>query len=145
MEKVLRQRIKDAMIAKNADKSIENVAICQALKSILETAQKVAKDKKTDITDSMIVDAAKKEIKQLNELKAFCKADNIDKITEIEVGIRTASEMLPSMVSDTELRLFIESNKTIASNIGEMMKLLKSTFNDSLDGKMASTLVKELL
>ena len=145
MEKALRLSIKEAMIKKNSDKSISNVAIYQTLKNILETAQKVAKDKKTEITDSMIVDAAKKEIKQLNEIKSFCKADNLDKLTEIEVGIKTASEMLPSMVSESAIRSFIEANKTKANNIGEMMKLLKSTFGDCLDGKLASSIVKELL
>ena len=62
----LRTNIKNAMIAKKNNPNIETITKYQTYKNILETAQKIAKDKRIDITDSIIVDAAKKEIKQLN-------------------------------------------------------------------------------
>lgn len=146
MEKRLRELIKQAMLTKQKNKEDKQAADrYQTLKNILETAQKVAKDKKTDeITDSMIVDAAKKEIKQLNDLLGYCK-DNEDKQKEVEFNISVASELLPAMASDEEVKAFVEENKAAANNIGAMMKLLKEKFGDSLDGKKASAIVREAL
>lgn len=142
MEAKLRLAIKEAMKVKN--ESTESLAIYQTRKNILETAQKIAKDKKTNITDSMIYDAAKKEIKQLNDLLSFC-SNNDEKKHQISVCINEANNWLPNMVSENEIKSFIENHKAEASNIGAMMKLLKNAFGDSLDGKMASSLVKSIL
>ena len=49
------------------------------------------------------------------------------------------------MTSETEIKDFVEENKDKANNIGAMMKLLKSEFGDSLDGKMASQIAKNIL
>lgn len=144
MENKLRAAIKDAMKLKSENPDTKNLVIYQTRKNILETAQKIAKDKKTTITDSMIYDAAKKEIKQLNDLLSFC-SNNDEKKHQISVCISEANNWLPNMVSENEIKSFIENHKAEASNIGAMMKLLKNTFGDSLDGKMASSLVKSIL
>lgn len=145
MEKKLRQLIKNAMVAKMKDKSVENESRYQTLKNILETAQKVAKEKRIEeISDSMIVDAAKKEIKQLNDLLGYC-SDNEVKKAEIAVCVSTAEELLPQMASVEEITNFVNEHKNEANNIGAMMKLLKSEFGDALDGKVASQIVKEAL
>lgn len=61
MEQKLRSLIKEAMAARMKNRSVATENRYQTLKNILETAQKTAKDKKIDtISDSMIVDAAKK-------------------------------------------------------------------------------------
>lgn len=142
MENKLRAAIKEAMKSKN--ENADSLAVYQTRKNILETAQKIAKDKKTNVTDSMIYDAAKKEIKQLNDLLSFC-SNNDEKKHQISVCISEANNWLPNMVSENEIKSFIENHKAEASNIGAMMKLLKNTFGDSLDGKMASSLVKSIL
>lgn len=145
MEKKLRQLIKKAMVAKMKDKSVENESRYQTLKNILETAQKVAKEKRIEeISDSMIVDAAKKEIKQLNDLLGYC-SDNEAKKAEIAICVSTAEELLPQMASVEEITNFVNDHKNEANNIGAMMKLLKSEFGDALDGKVASQIVKEAL
>lgn len=144
LETKLRDLIKQAMLAKRENASIENTTRYVTLKNILETAQKTAKEKKTDVTDSMIVDAAKKEIKQLNELLEYCK-DNKEKTLETNIAIKVAGELLPTMATETEIQDFVNNHKTDANNIGAMMKLLKSEFGDSLDGKMASQIVRNLL
>lgn len=142
MEAKLRLAIKEAMKSKN--ENADSLAVYQTRKNILETAQKIAKDKKTNVTDSMIYDAAKKEIKQLNDLLSFCNNNN-EKKHQISVCVSEANNWLPAMVSENEIKSFIENHKAEASNIGAMMKLLKNTFGDSLDGKMASSLVKSIL
>lgn len=145
MEQKLRLLIKEAMITKMKEKTKEAEFRCQTLKNILESAQKIAKEKRIDtLTDSMIVDAAKKEIKQLDDLLTYCE-NNEEKKNEIAICKSTAEELLPQMASETEIKAFVEENKGKANNIGAMMKLLKSEFGDSLDGKMASQIAKSAL
>ena len=144
LEEKLRSLIKDAMIAKRKSASVENMLRCITLKNILETAQKVAKEKKVDVTDSMIVDAAKKEIKQLNELLEYCNG-NDEKVAETDICIKIAKELLPTMATESDIINFVMKHKVEADNIGAMMKLLKSEFGDSLDGKMASQIVRNNL
>jgi len=144
MEQKLRNAIKSAMKLKSENGTNENVAIYQTRKNILEQAQKIAKEKKIEITDSLIYESAKKEIKQLNDLMAFC-TDKPEKQNIINISINEANNWLPSMTSEDDIKTFVETHKSDANNIGAMMKLLKSEFGDSLDGKLASQIVKSLL
>lgn len=80
--------MKQAMLLKNKDASIENITRYVTLKNILETARKVAKEKNIDVTDVIIIDVARAEIKQLNELLDCC--DDKEKILEINSAIKVA-------------------------------------------------------
>lgn len=140
----LRSEIKNAMAEKLKTKTPESVNRYQTLKNILETAQKEAKNNKSDvITDSLIVNAAKKEIKQLNDLFQFDITE--DKRREVEYCISVAEEFLPSMASEDDIRKFIDEHRSEINNIGEAMKLLSNEFGDSLDKKLASGIVRSIL
>lgn len=145
MEKKLRNEIKNAMILKNKENTMENLNRYQTLKNILEKALKDAKDNKIEkLTDSMIIDAAKKEIKQQKDFLGYLK-ENDSRAEEVKYCISVAEEFLPKMATEEEIKIFVENNKNSANNIGTMMKLLKVEFGDSLDGKMASQIVKKIL
>lgn len=144
MEKKLREMIKTAMINKKNDSTGENQIRYQTLKNILETAQKFAKEKQTDITDTMIFDAAKKEIKQQNDLKEYVDANNSEKLAEISLVIDTATSILPKLATEGEILSYL-LNENIEKNMGVCMKSLKVKFGDSLDGKIASCVVKEYI
>ena len=136
MEQKLRELIKQAMLEKNTEKK-------QTYKNILETAQKIAKEKKTEVTDSLIFDAAKREIKQINDLIAYVKeTDNKHKV--LVQNKEYAESILPKMVSEQEILDFLTSNN-IDKNMGTCMKALKAEFKDSLDGKLASQATKKYL
>lgn len=136
MEKKIRTLIKDSMI--NKDK----VALT-TYKSILENAQKLAKDKKEDVNDSYIITSIKKEIKQLEDLLSYCK-DGTDKYAETKRKIDIATSLLPQMTSEDEILDYLTSNK-VEKNMGLCMKVLKVKFKDTLDGKMASQVVKKYI
>lgn len=142
MVNVLRTKIKEAMIER---KNTGDGLRYQTLKNVLEKAQKIAKDQRTDdITDSMVVDAAKKEIKQLKDFLEYCNECS-DRYEETVKAIRYAEEMLPKMASEEDVMNFLISNKDKVGNIGAAMKLLKAEFGDALDGKAASGIVKKFL
>jgi uncharacterized protein YqeY len=117
----------------------------QTLQNILEKAQRIAKDNKSDtVTDSMVTEAAKKEIKQLKDLLEYC-TEGSDKYNETTRAIGYASEMLPKMATEEDIENFLNSNKDQVTNIGAAMKMLKAQFGDALDGKMASGVVKKFI
>lgn len=136
MEKKLRELIKQAMLEKNTEKK-------QTYKNILETAQKIAKEKKTEVTDSLIFDAAKKEIKQINDLLEYVKETD-DKYTVLVQNKEYAESILPKMVSEQEILDFLTTH-SIEKNMGICMKALKAEFKDSLDCKLASQTVRKYL
>lgn len=136
MEKKIRTLIKDSMI--NKDK----VALT-TYKSILENAQKLAKDKKEDVNDSYIIASIKKEIKQLEDLLSYCK-DGTDKYAETKRKIDIATSLLPQMTSEDEILDYLTSNN-VEKNMGLCMRVLKVKFKDTLDGKIASQVVKKYI
>ncbi len=137
----LRNEIKEAI--KHKKDSEEMNLRCTTLKSILAKAQAEAKDSKSEeITDSMVYNAAKKEIKQLNDTLKFCE-NREDKKKETEYSLSVAEEFLPTMVTEEEIREFVISYGE--GTLGEIMKALKAKYGDSLDGKLASKVAKAIL
>lgn len=124
------------MLEKNTEKK-------QIYKNILETAQKIAKEKKTEVTDSLIFDAAKKEIKQINDLLVYVKETD-ERYKVLGENKSYAESILPKMVTEKEILDFLTSN-SIDKNMGTCMKALKAEFKDSLDGKVASQVVRKYL
>lgn len=150
MEKILREKIKHLMIEKKTNSSKEIELRYQTLKNILETAQKLAKNDLSEITDKYIIDAAKKEVKQANDMlstkgpdgKIIDLPENVK--SDMQMIIAVASEMLPAMVSEDEIFAYL-TKENIEKNMGACMKALKSHFGDSLDGKSASTVVRSYI
>jgi len=144
----LRNDIKTVMLEKKNTTGKEKALLelkYQTLKNILEKAQKIAKErKKEDITDSMVIDAAKKEIKQLMDFLGYCK-EGTDHFKETNYCILCAKDFLPQMANEQQIIAFLKENKENITNVGSAMKLLKAEFKDTLDGKMASGIVKEFL
>lgn len=136
MEQKLRAYIKEAMLEKNKNKQI-------AYKGILENAQKIAKKTNEAVTDEMILTAAKNEIKQLEDLKQYCK-EGTEKYQEVMEKIEYCKTMLPAMATEEDVKNFLVTNG-VEKNIGVCMKTLKQNFGAKLDGRMAQGIVKEYI
>ena len=136
LEQKLRELIKEAMKNHKEEAKL-------TYKSILENAQKLAKEKKEEVNDSYIIASAKKEIKQLTDLLEYCE-QNSDKYEEANRKIDLAKGILPKMAEANEIRDYLVTNN-IDKNMGICMKTLKDHFKDSLDGKQASKVVKEYI
>jgi uncharacterized protein YqeY len=126
LEQKLRELIKEAMKNHKEEAKL-------TYKSILENAQKLAKEKKEEVNDSYIIASAKKEIKQLTDLLEYCE-QNSDKYEEANRKIDLAKGILPKMAEADEIRDYLVTNN-IDKNMGICMKTLKEHFKDSLDGK----------
>lgn len=137
MENKVRQLIKESMIEKNENKKT-------TYKSILDNALKIAKtDGNRDVTDDDFVKAAKKEIKQLNDLYEYVKNDSV-KSTEIAEKINYCEAILPKMATEEQIMEYLTANN-IDKNIGVCMKSLKAHFANILDNRIAQGVVKQYI
>ena len=142
MEQKLRALIKEAMIEK---KETGKTNKYQTYKNILETAQKLAKAsvaEKAEIIHKKY-DAAKKEMKQLADLQAFCKPGT-SRYDDIAECMEIAQSILPKMATPEEILSFLRGEH-LEKNMGVCMKAVKAKFGDALDGKVASMVVKQYI
>lgn len=139
----LMSEMREAMKNKDAVKR-------DCLKMVLNKAREIAKDQKTeDVTDDMVVTAAKKEVKQLQQTLDSLKGHED---SELYKTTTTKKEMLekdyiPAQLSEDALRVelqkFIDENGLKGMGKAAMKKIMPA-FKDKADGKMISKLVSEM-
>lgn len=97
-------------------------------------------------TDEEVVATVRKFLKNLEETKRNLVAHNKDtSVCEEEIVI--ISRYLPQQMSADELRsaITVIVAETAGANMGVVMKVLKEKYAGLYDGKLASTLTKEVL
>ena len=120
------------MKAKKEDKTKAN-----ALMMLVDTAQKIAKEKNEDVTEKIIAEAAKKLAKMAKE--------SIDAgIKEAEKELSIYEEFLPKMLNEEETTKIIKDiiEEIGDKKIGEIMKRLKA--RGDVDMALANKIIKSL-
>jgi uncharacterized protein len=100
------------------------------------------------VTDEEVVGVIKKFVKNMNETIGYI--GGINDVTPIKVDIlreiSTLSEYLPKQMTDSELELAIGSIvEQVGKDMGKIMGELRRLYVGRYDGKMASSLVKNVL
>jgi len=125
--------LKKMMIkAKKEDKTKAN-----ALMMLVDTAQKIAKEKNEDVNEKHIIEAAKKLAKMAKE--------SIDAgIEEAKKELEIYEEFLPKMLSEEETKKLLQNiiDEIGGKNIGEIMKRLKQ--RGDVDLGLANKILKSL-
>ena len=120
------------MKAKKEDKTKAN-----ALMMLVDSAQKIAKEKNEEVSEKHIVDAAKKLAKMAKE--------------SIEAGMEEAKkeleiyeQFLPKMLGEEETKKIIQNiiDEIGGKNIGEIMKRLKQ--RGDVDMGLANKIIKSI-
>jgi uncharacterized protein YqeY len=125
--------LKKMMIkAKKEDKTKAN-----ALMMLVDTAQKIAKEKNEEVTEKHIIDAAKK-------LSKMAKESIEAGMDEAKKELAVYEEFLPKMLSEEETKKVIEEiiNEIGGKNIGEIMKRLKQ--RGDVDLGLANKIIKSI-
>ncbi|MEO1958465.1 MAG: GatB/YqeY domain-containing protein [Nautiliaceae bacterium] len=120
------------MRAKREDKTKAN-----ALMMLVDTSQKIAKERGVDVDEKIIGEAAKKLTKMAKE--------SIDAgIKEAKKELEVYKEFLPKMLSEEETKKVIQEiiNEIGSKNMGEIMKRLKQ--RGDVDLGLASKIIKSL-
>lgn len=143
MLKKLQAEIKEAMINKDVIKR-------DVLKMVLNKAREIAKEAKTeDVSDEMIVDAAKKELKQIQQ--TIDSLAGKEESTLYQESLKKADILkegyIPKQLTEDELRVeltrFIEENG-LKGQGRAAMKTVMPAFKNKADGKLISKLIGEL-
>ena len=120
------------MKAKREDKTKAN-----ALMMLVDTAQKIAKEKNEEVSEKHIIEAAKK-------LSKMAKESIEAGIEEAKKELKVYEEFLPKMLDEKETKKVIEEiiNEIGSKNIGEIMKRLKQ--RGDVDLGLANKIIKSL-
>jgi uncharacterized protein len=146
MKSKLQSAMKDAMRAK------DKMAL-QTIRSILSAIQYAEmqyaeKNKGSEVLpDIEIMSILQSEIKKRKESLEFEeKAARAEQIQELQAEIKTIESFLPQQLSEANLREKLQAFKAndTSANMSTAMKYLKDNFPSQYDGKLASTLAKEI-
>ena len=120
------------MKAKKEDKTKAN-----ALMMLVDTAQKIAKEKNEEVSEKHIIEAAKKLSKMAKE---SIDAGMEDAKKELEVY----EQFLPKMLNEEETKKVVQEiiNEIGSKNIGEIMKRLKQ--RGDIDLALANKIIKSI-
>lgn len=133
--------IKSAMIEKDNDKKDE-------LRAIKSAASLLAKEKHVEVSDEFILDAAKKEMKQLNQTIASLKGkENTDLYKSTAYRIKIVETYLPKQMTEDEIReAIVKIIKTVDkdANFGVKMKAVMSELKGKADGKLIQNILKNM-
>ena len=129
--KTLKNKLLEAKKEKNKIKA-------NSLIMIIDSIEKIAKEKNENISEEHVIKGIKKYLKQLEDAKSsFMPVEE-----ELQFVKELAKEILPSELSEEETKLIICYLIKNKLNFGQIMKELKK-YNVNM--KKASSLVKELL
>jgi len=120
------------MKAKKEDKTKAN-----ALMMLVDSAQKIAKEKNEEVNEKHIIDAAKKLAKMAKE--------SIDAgMEEAKKELEIYEQFLPKMLGEEETKKIIQEiiEETGGKNIGEIMKRLKQ--RGDIDMGLANKIIKSI-
>ena len=131
----------------------KNITQRDVLKMVLNKANALAKDEKIDSpTDAMVIDAIKKESKQIQDtidiLVKNAKTDSdlyVESVNKLEILKTYLPKQLTEDELTVEIKKFLEENAIDTSNRGSVMKAVMPKFKDVADGKLINKVVGSLL
>jgi len=140
------QDIKQAMLAKNADK----LRGLRAIKSALLLAQ-TEKGAAEEVTPETEIKVLQKLVKQRKESAEIYKTQNRDDLYQIEVEeLEVIEAYLPKQMSHEEVETYLKGliarvGATSVKDMGKVMGAANKELAGKADGRTVSELVKQLL
>jgi uncharacterized protein YqeY len=128
----------------------------QVLGGIIDTAKKIAKADNREVEEQDIILSCKRTVKSLLKAHKDVIANGgsyltIPELTEYDMEITICEEFLPLTLTEAQTKTktiildIIESMPEGQRNIGRVMGVLKKDYKDTIDGRLASSIVKEAL
>ena len=141
-EKDLRDALGTAMRARDAMRM-------RALRAVLSLVKnRQIEQRGTELTERDIAALIQREVKQTRETLDFARqAGRTEQIAEHEALLADLEGLLPTALGEEQLRDTIRQivEETGATSLGPVMKTLGERYAGQYDGKMASTLAREIL
>jgi uncharacterized protein YqeY len=143
IEEKINADIKTAMLAKDAGR-------LEALRAI-KSAVLLLKTSPEGLTEESAAKAMQKEVKKRRETAELYIQQNRKDLADVEVfQANVIEEYLPKQMSEADLRtsiqaLITELGASSPADMGKVMGAATKKYAGQADGKMVSTIVKELL
>lgn len=120
-----------------------------SISSLISAIKKVAIDEgqRDNITAELIDRVILKELKTVKEQLDTCPADRAELKAEYEARYQVIQEYAPKLMSEEEVKTFIQSNFADAvatKNKGEIMKVVMKELKGKADGKVINQVVAQL-
>ncbi len=133
---------------KRAMKSRDTVRLT-TIRSLLSAIQYAEMESETEsVSEQEITSLMQREVKRRGEEIDFAKkAGRTEQLETLQQEIAIIEAFLPSQLSAAALEDFLKQcvTENPSATMGELMKMLKVNFAGQFDGKVASTLVKQIL
>lgn len=143
LEDQINSDIKAAMLSKDSKK----LEALRAIKSVIL----LLKTSPEGLTEDSANKALQKEVKKRKETAEIYQSQNRADLAEIELAQASIIEIyLPKQMSELEVRAELENiissaGASSAADMGKVMGIATKQLAGKADGKMISTIVKELL
>jgi uncharacterized protein len=149
MSNLLQQLQKDQLQARKD----RNELATSLLTVLYSEAVNVGKNDKNRVTnDDEVITVIKKFMKVAeSNLEIYTKAGKTDAANTVQEEMKILSNYLPVAPTEVELTTFIhdlvatQNLPKAMSSVGTVMKALKAKYGSSLDGGVASVLIKKVL
>jgi hypothetical protein len=108
-------------------------------------------EKRASLQDEDIINVLKSFVKRANEsIEQFSKAGRTELVQKEKEELTVVQSYLPEQLSEEEIRVIIkdvinETGATSLKDMGKVMKAVMARGKGQIDGKLANTLVKEML
>lgn len=128
-----------------AARKIKDKMKATLLTTLIGEAEMVGKnDGNRESTDSEVTAVIKKFVKNIDETLTICHDD------DLLIERTTLETYLPQQMTEEQLRQLVQSHVQSEGisgpqNMGVVMKFLSSNFAGQYDGKLASSVVREIL
>ena len=136
---------KDMIAAMKEHNTVKKEALSSAVALIKKTA--IDNKCKDNISEQMIVDCLRKEIKTLQEQLDTCPADRVELLEEFRYKKDILNQYVPQLVSDydeiSRLVTSILKDITIVDK-GQVMKLVMPQLKGKVDMKVANKVISDL-
>jgi len=139
-ETEIRSAIKDAMKSRDSLRT-------RVLRNVLSGVKNKMIETRTALTEAEVAAVIGREAKQTRETLDFAlKAEREESVAELRQTLAVIESLLPQQLSPAELEQvisgFVEGG---AADLGSVMRKLKEEYGGRYDGKLASTVARELL
>lgn len=139
---LLQQLKADALTSRKA----RDTARATALTTLIGELETSAKNTGHEPTDTEVIAAIKKTLKNINETMKAVTATGGNVTLAMAAEEVLFESYLPKQLNEAELRSVVGAIiVTGAKTMGDIMKALKAQHDGQYDGKLASTVIKDLL
>lgn len=133
----------DQLVARKA----HNGLAASLLTTLVGEASAIGKNNgNRDVTDAEVVTLVKKFIKGMDETLGFLGNRNADATNVVLAEKEILLKYLPKQMNEAALtQAILDIMITEGANVGKIMGALKTKFAGEYDGKVASTIIKDLI